>query len=436
MGNSDYQVSLGMRWMFLAKVVISVTAVIKISVLVRFLDASVFGLMALITVFIGFLDLFMDMGITSAILHKQKITKKQYSSLYWLSLFIGLAIYFILYQSAPFIASLYDERSLIEPIQVASFGIVLASLGRQFLTVDQKNLRFFRIAVIEIVASIASLFLAIYLAATGMGIYALVYSMLMQFFIINVTYLFIGMKEYKISVGFDFFEIWPFLKIGLFQLAGQSVNYINKEFDVILIGKIFGTEILGGYSLAKQLVNKPASIVNPIVNRVATPTLALIQKNFMETKDVYFSFTRLVSTVNFCAYAALAFFAYPIVIVLYGDKYEYIVIFVQILCAYVFLRSLGNPLGSLVIALGRTDYGLYWNIYTTLFMPIAIILGSYYGLIGITCSLVIVEIFFSITRWPVLVSRLINSNFHEYLLSQMPSYKQFKALLRGRFSVV
>ena len=65
----------GVKWTTVSTIIIAISALLKISVLARFLDVSDFGLMALVTFVLGFMDLFMDMGLTSAILHKQNIKK-------------------------------------------------------------------------------------------------------------------------------------------------------------------------------------------------------------------------------------------------------------------------------------------------------------------------------------------------------------------------
>ena len=76
------QVTKGVKWTTISTVVLAAATILKISVLTRFLDKSDFGLMALVTFFMGFMQLFNDMGLTSAILHKQDITKREYASLY------------------------------------------------------------------------------------------------------------------------------------------------------------------------------------------------------------------------------------------------------------------------------------------------------------------------------------------------------------------
>ena len=67
------QVTTGVKWTTLATMILAVVALLKVSVLARFLEKSDFGLMALITIVMGFMNLFNDMGLTSAILHKQEL---------------------------------------------------------------------------------------------------------------------------------------------------------------------------------------------------------------------------------------------------------------------------------------------------------------------------------------------------------------------------
>lgn len=434
MTTRNQEINTGIKWATIAKVALALIALIKISVLSRYLSADAFGLMAIVMIVIGFLDLFMDMGITSAILHYNEITKKEYGGLYCVSLIVGCFVCCSMYFLAPIVAHFYGEKELTSLIMLASVGVIIASLGRQFITIDQKELRFFRMAVIEVIASLISLIVAIYLAIAGFGVYSLVTSMLVQYSILNITYLCIGIRESKISFNFQLFKIWPFLKIGLFQVFGSGVGYLNKELDVILVGKLFGTEALGGYSLAKQLVNKPVSIVNPIINRVGTPILSLMQKDVGAVKPTFFLFTRIVSSINILAYGAMIFLAYPLVLLLYGESYLHITILVQVLSVYMFLRSLGNPVGGLVIAMGRTDFGLYWNLYATLFVPIAVFSGGLFGMVGVAIGLVLTNIFLTLSRWHLVIRKLTGASFVEYMQSLIPSYVHLKNLIQGRIT--
>lgn len=75
----------GVKWTTVSAVSLAVTQLLKISVLTRFLDKTDFGLMAIVMFVLGFTNLFVDMGLTSAILHKKEINENEYASLYWLN---------------------------------------------------------------------------------------------------------------------------------------------------------------------------------------------------------------------------------------------------------------------------------------------------------------------------------------------------------------
>ena len=99
----------GVKWTSTSSIVIAILQLAQVSILARYLAPSDFGLMAIVSVVIGFSALFMDMGISSAIIHKQDISHKQLSSLYWLNIFAGTVIFFIVYFFSSIISQYYNE---------------------------------------------------------------------------------------------------------------------------------------------------------------------------------------------------------------------------------------------------------------------------------------------------------------------------------------
>ena len=86
----------GIKWTTISTLSLAVTELLKISILARYLDKEDFGLMALVTFVLGFTNLFVDMGLTSAILHKQDISKNEYASLYWLNFGFSIILFVII----------------------------------------------------------------------------------------------------------------------------------------------------------------------------------------------------------------------------------------------------------------------------------------------------------------------------------------------------
>ena len=118
----------GVKWTSVSTVGVALASLVRISILTRFLNKEDFGLMAIVVFVLGVLNLFTDMGLTSAIFHKQNISRKEYASLYWVNLFFGISLYGFIFLLSPYIASFYNEPQLTELILLMAISIVFASI--------------------------------------------------------------------------------------------------------------------------------------------------------------------------------------------------------------------------------------------------------------------------------------------------------------------
>ena len=413
----------GVKWTTISTISLATAQLLKISVLARFLDKTDFGLMAIVVFVLNFTNLFVDMGLTSAILHKQNISKKEYASLYWINFLFSFFLFIVIWLITPFISAFYNEKELNTLIPLMALTLLFSAFGRQFKVIEQKELNFKFISLVDIITSVISLIFAIILAYYGYGIYSLVYSVILLQILANIAFLIQGIKRIGIKLHFVFAETKPFLKIGIYQVGGQIINYFNRDLDILIIGKFFGAEILGGYSLAKQLVFRPAQIINPILTKVAAPVLAKFQNNIEQLKANYLKLLNIISTVNFVIYLGVIVLAKYIVLILYGQGFNDIVILVQILSVYMYFRSLGNPVGSLVIATGRTDLEFYWNLFTLSIMPIIIYTASQFSVVIVTISISVAMVLLTIPAWYFMIRKMIRVGLREYLVNFVPNIK-------------
>jgi len=418
--NIKSKVIAGVKWTTVSTVTQSASGLLKLSILARFLEKSDFGLMALVMFVLGFMELFMDMGLSTAILHKQEISKNQYASLYWINFVLSFLLFAVILGLAKPMALLYSEPELAKLLPVMGLSLILSAIGRQYRTIEQKNLNFKLIALVIIIASVFSVISAVILAVNGFGVWSLVYSALLQHLVTNTTFLVIGVRKTGFMVRLNITEVKPFLKIGAYHVGGQVANYFNRDLDILLVGKFLGSETLGGYSLAKQLVFRPLKMVNPILNRVAAPVLAKFQHNTEQLKSNYLKFLNGFSTVIIPVYLGVIVLANPLVGLLYGNEFNDIVKLVQILSVYMIFRAFGNPLGSLIVATGRTDLGFIWNLLTLLVMPMAVIIGSQLSIEWVAGCLTIAMVVLFVPCWWFLVRKMIDIQLKTYVFWLIP----------------
>ena len=82
----------GMVWTTISTVIRSFVQLFQVAILTRYLAKSDFGIIAIATLFIGFTQIFIDLGLSSGIMHKQDTNPKQYSSLFLLNILSGVIL--------------------------------------------------------------------------------------------------------------------------------------------------------------------------------------------------------------------------------------------------------------------------------------------------------------------------------------------------------
>lgn len=404
----------GVKWTSLSTIITTIIQLLQLSILTSFLEPDAFGLMALVMVIVGFSQAFSDMGISNAIIHKQDISHEQLSTLYWVNVIAGVILFLILIAVAPLVAKFYNESQLVNLIFIVALTFVIQPFGHQFSTLWQKNMRFYEVAIIDMVMKSFSLIISVCLAYKGFGVFALVYGTLGGVIIQTILYLYIGLKEYKPSFTFRLENIKEFLNFGLYQMGEKTLNYLNIQIDTILIGKFLGVEALGIYFVAKQIIMRVFQLFNPIIARVAFPTMAKIQNDINKLKNVYLKIINYSLSIIFPIYAFIFIFSNEIVNILFGEKYLESVYIMQILSIWGIFKSISNPVSFLLFAKGKANWSFWWNILLFFYMPIGIYIGNYWGLIGISWALVVLQIFLIIPAWYFLVKRLCNASFFEY----------------------
>jgi len=404
----------GVKWTSFSSFAITLIQLLQLAVVARYLGPSEFGLMAMAWVVIGFSEMFADMGISGAIIHEQKITHTQLSSLYWLNIASGIVVFLIIFLLAPYVADFYKEPELIPLIRLLSFSFVIMSFSTQFRVLFQKELQFDLMAKVNIGAALMAFFAAVFSVMHGYGVYALVYAVLAATTFRSVIYLYYGLKIHKPTLTYRHNEITKMIRFGLYRMGSMNLNYFNSQFDVILIGKLLGAEALGIYSIAKNLSMRPSGVINPIVTSITFPVLAKVQDDDEKFKNIYLKTINYLSSVNFPIYILIAVLAKPIVLLLFGEKWVDSIIILQILSIYAMIRSTGNPVGFLAMAKGKTNMEFWWNMGLFFFMPLTIYIGSYGGLVGVAYSLLALMVILSVPNWYFLVHPLCGAAFKEY----------------------
>lgn len=418
----------GLKWTSLSSIIVNVAAFLKIAFLARFLDKSDFGAVAIIIVLIGFLDIILDSGLSASIIHKKKISRSEYSSLFWLNILLSFLIYSITYYFSDYIMLFYDDQRLAGLLKVMSLIILISAIGKISKTVIQKELDFKLLAIIDSISALVSLVSSIVLIYLGYKIYALVYSYIILVSVSFVSYFIFGRKYTRVYFHFDISEIISFFKVAIYNFLGQLINFLSKEIDIILIGKLLGMDQLGLYTLAKQLVMKPMNVINPILTKVFIPILSKLQSKISELTSEYSKLLNQIISINIILYTVIFIFAKYIILIFYGSNYIELVPLVRAFCLYMIFLASRNTIGSLTISSGRTDLELIWTLTCIIITPAAIIFGSSYSLLGIIFLLILTSFILVLPMWLIIIKPILKIDFKTFIFWHFPKINLIKDL--------
>jgi hypothetical protein len=79
------------------------------------------------------------------------------------------------------------------------------------------------------------------------------------------------------------------------------------------------------------------------------------------------------------------------------------------------IRSVGNPVGSLLLAVGRADVSFKWNLSLLLIVPPGLLIGALWGIVGLVITQALLMAVLLVPGWYFLIWPTCGARLQEYL---------------------
>ncbi|MBU0994024.1 MAG: lipopolysaccharide biosynthesis protein [Proteobacteria bacterium] len=338
-----------------------------IFILARLLPPHQHGLVAMATAFTGFIYIFKDLGLSMATIQRQDINDAQISCLFWVNILLGLILTVLTATSSLFVAWFFGQSELIAITVVLSAIFVLSGLGAQHMALLRRQMRYGRLVIVESVAVFCGIAGAVFLALIGAEYWALVFQPLIIAIVTTVGawYAYPWRPAWWIKNT----PIRDLITFGGNIVGHDVLNYIFRNLDDILIGRIAGPTSLGYYNRAYQIATLPLKLINTPLSTVTLSGLSLLQNDPKAYRHYYLMSVHYIAFVTMPVIAMLTFLAPQIITLLLGDQWVEAGEFFRILSIGAFYQPVTNSTGWLFISSGRTREMLTWRI-RTIFVPV------------------------------------------------------------------
>jgi len=391
---------------------------IVVMVLARLLSPKDFGIVGLTAVFTGIVIAFNELGMSAAIIQRKDIDNDHLSTSFWANIIMGIILFVLFIIISPFIANFFQEDIIKSILIVSSLGLIIGSFSIIHKALLEKNLDFKKITAVEVCATFVSGIVSILLAIKGFGVWSLVIGGLSSN-IVTVIILW-NMTKWRPSLRFSFRHFKELFSFGSNVMGSKIVGYIAMRIDYLIVGKLLGTIPLGYYSLARNLTSFPVQKVSWTIMRVIFPAFSTIQEDNNALIKGYTKVIKYVSLITFPMLAGMFVVAPEFVLVFYGEKWSPIIILLQILAIESAFVSIGTLTNTMQYVKGRSDLQFKWQIYTTITLPIAIVIGSKYGIVGAAIALTIMmSIYVAILQ--MITNRLIGLGTYKFIKEIIPA---------------
>lgn len=325
-------------------------------VMARLLTPSDYGIVGLLTIFLGVAQTLIDSGFSQALIRKQDRTEVDNNTVFYFNLVVSAVLYAILFAIAPLVADFY-EMPLLKPVMRAvCLGIVFNSLAVVQRALYTARLDFKSQAKASFSAAILSGVVGIMMAYYGAGVWAIVAQQLVDLGV-NTLLLWV-MSSWHPRRCYSWASFRELFSFGSKMLASGLLDTIYSNIYPIVIGKLFSASSLGHYTRAHQFASFPSSNLTGILQRVSYPVLCEIQDDDARLANSYRRLLKLSAYIIFPLMAGLSAVAGAFVNISIGSQWGFCALLLQIIC----FSSMWYPIHAINLNLlqvkGRSDFFL------------------------------------------------------------------------------
>ncbi len=374
------EVLTSLLWKFMERGGVQGVQFIVIIVLARLLLPEDFGLIVLVTIFIAIAGVIVQSGFNTALIQRKIVDEIDFSSVFYLNLFFSFILYIILFITAPFIASFFNQPQLIIILRILSFTLFLGSFNSIQNAVIARTMQFKKLFLSSLIASVISGIVGILMAYGGLGVWSLVGHQLTNQ--LMVTIILWHTVKWRPKLIFSIRRLSNLFSFGWKLLVSSLIDALYSNIRSLLIGKIFSPALLAFYNRGEQFPQLIISNINSSIQSVMLPALSSHQDNTPKVKQMVRRSIVTSSFILFPMMAILAGIAEPLVVILLTEKWLPAVPFLQIFCAIYALIPIHTSNLQAINALGRSDIFLKLEILKKLLGILILIISIQYGVYG------------------------------------------------------
>jgi O-antigen/teichoic acid export membrane protein len=355
-------------WSIGSKLVVRSLGLLSTLVLVRVLTPSDFGVIAIASMIIGFSVILSGVEANRFLILNREIKEIDFSKYWTLSILFRFLFIILLYFFAPYVSIFMDDDRLTLVIRLLALVQVLDALNNVGMVTHQRALNFAPENKISIVAKVFSSIVTIIFTLILQSYFALIIGI----FVNSLVVLFGTYVASTFRPKLDFRLDWKMFVFSKFVMLRNILGYTRAQLDTLLVGRLFGSSVLGNYKVASQFgILAQTELVTPAIQPAFSGLSTLKDDKKRLHEKVYQSFFLSFLFVIPAAFG-MFFIAEPFVFIVLGDQWQAAIPMIQVL-GFLMLPFSTQPILSMLYDLeGKTKVSIFSDIYGIVALLISI----------------------------------------------------------------
>lgn len=391
--------------------------VIVAIVLARLLMPTDYAVIALMNVFIGVLGIFVNCGLTGALIQKKDADDTDFSTVFYAQMCFCIVLYAVLFFIAPFIAKFYAHPEMTAMIRVLSFTLIIAGVKNVQTAYVSRNMIFKRFFFATLGGTIGAAFVGIGMAYAGLGAWALIGQSLFNN-TVDTIILWITVK-WRPKRTFSFFRLKGLFGYSWKLLVSSVLDNIYNNLRTLIIGKVYSPNDLAYYNRGNSWPNLIVENVNSSIDSVLFPSMSAAQSDPSQVKAMTRRAIKTSTYVMAPMMMGLAFCGATLVKLLITEKWLPCVPFQTIFCITFMFYPIHTANLNAIKALGRSDLFLKLEIIKKIVGLTALAITVPISVMAMGYSLLFTSLASQIINsWPN--KKLLNYGYLEQLKDILP----------------
>jgi O-antigen/teichoic acid export membrane protein len=332
-------------------------------ILTHILAKNEIGLMVMIFSLLSFFETIIEIGVRKSVIQSKDGDTPEYLNMAWWFQGVRSAVmYLVAFLLSPILSRFYfsgnteiltiyspDELTML--LRAAFLYIMLNGFTSPKMQILTREFRFFKRVLLSQGTAAVGIIITIILAFTIRNVWALVIGNIAGMALLLLfSYIACPFKP-KFSLHKESLaSIYHYAR----GMAGLPIlTYLAFNADILVLGKVSGTETVGMYGMALVLANVPRDLFNKIISPVLLPAFAERQQNKEALCRGILSLTRIIALVTLPGAALAAWCGKTILTIIYPEQYAEVAVVFGLLCFHIAIVIQTNPLAQVFFGIGK-----------------------------------------------------------------------------------